>query len=197
LLLGVLLVLIAVLLGVRVFASMDDSVTVWALKGNVVAGAPVTGHDVVAVSVRFFSEDQAKQYISAAEPFPAGEIAKQDMAKHELLPVASLTRKSTTERLDFPIPVKPENLPPVRPQDRVNVIVVTGGGGGSKGTFTMVLSDVEVVATPSSGGGALGVSSDSGELTVRVDPKKQKDFDQTKVAGLLESGNVIVVHKVR
>lgn len=194
LLLGVLMVLVAVLLGVRVFASMDDSVQVWALKDDVVAGAPVTGQDVVAVSVRFFSDDQARQYISAADPFPAGQLAARDLGKHQLLPVAALSHKHATKLLDMPVPVKPDNLPPLHPQDRVNIVVVTKAGSDHP-TFSMVLSNVEVVSTPSSGGSALGVGSpDSGVLTVRVDPASQPHFDQARVAGLLGTGNVVVVH---
>lgn len=196
LLLGVLLVLIAMLLGVRVFASMDDSVQVWALKDNMVVGAPVSPNDVVAVSIRFFSNDQAKQYVSAAKPFPGGKVATQDMRKHQLVPVASLAGQATKQLLDFPVPVKPENLPPLKPQDRVNIVVVTDStSSGTSPTYTMVLSEAEVVSAPSDGGGALSVGTSAGGLTVRVDPSTQKGFNETKVAGLLQTGNLIVINR--
>ena len=193
LLFGVLLVIVAMLLGARVFAMADNTVEVYAVKADMKTGDALADSSVVAVRVRFTGSDNADAYVSATEAIPPAMKVTRDLHAGEFLPRSAFGSTTQQELLDMAIPVKDEAIPPLSTGDHVNVVVQPQATSGQSAEAVMVLKDVPVVQVPSTGGGGITGSSASSGLTVRVDPAKQAGFDQAKVSGQMARGTVLVI----
>lgn len=84
---GVLLVLLAVVLGARVVAAADDSVAVWSVTKDLAAGSVVGPGDLRSVDVRL--GEVATAYVGVGSA-PQGWVAIRPLAAGELLPVDAL-----------------------------------------------------------------------------------------------------------
>ena len=193
LLFGVLLVIVAMLLGARVFAMADNTVEIYAVKADMKTGDALEGSSVVPVRVRFTASDNAEAYVSATESIPQSMKVTHDLRAGEFLPRSAFATTTPQELLDMAIPVKDEAIPPLNSGDHVNVVVQPQATSGESSEAVMVLKDVPVVQVPSSGGGGITGSNASSGLTIRVDPAKQEGFDQAKVSGLMARGTVLVI----
>ncbi len=193
LLFGVLLVIVAMLLGARVFAMADNTVEIYAVKADMKTGDALEGSSVVPVRVRFTASDNAEAYVSATESIPQAMKVTHDLRAGEFLPRSAFATTTPQELLDMAIPVKDEAIPPLNSGDHVNVVVQPQATSGESSEAVMVLKDVPVVQVPNSGGGGITGSNASSGLTVRVDPAKQEGFDQAKVSGLMARGTVLVI----
>jgi hypothetical protein len=193
LLFGVLLVVVAMLLGARVFAMADNTVEVYAVKSDMKTGDALLASSVVAVRVRFTGSNNADAYVSATEAIPSAMKVTHDLRAGEFLPRSAFASTTQQQLLDMAIPVKDEAIPPISIGDHVNVVVQPQTTSGQSSTPVMVLKDVPVVQVPSNGGGGITGGSASAGLTVRVDPAKQPGFDQAKVSGLMAQGTVLVI----
>lgn len=87
LLVGVLLVLLATILGSVVVARADDRVPMYAAKGTVAPGQPLTGDDVVRVDALL--GDGVAPYLPADEPLPQDLWTLRELRAGELIPLAS------------------------------------------------------------------------------------------------------------
>jgi hypothetical protein len=192
LLLGVLLVIVAMLLGARVFAMADNTVEIYAVKADMKTGDALDGSSVVPVRVRFTASDNADAYVSATEVIPSAMKVTHDLRAGEFLPRSAFASTTQAQLLDMAIPVKDEAIPPLHTGDHVNVVVQPQVTGQSSAAV-MVLTDVPVVQVPSAGGSGITGSNASPGLTVRVDPARQVRFDQAKVSGLMARGTVLVI----
>jgi hypothetical protein len=193
LLFGVLLVIVAMLLGARVFAMADNTVEIYAVKADMKTGDVLEGSSVVPVRVRFTGADNANAYVSATETIPTAMKITHDLRAGEFLPRSAFAATTTEQLLDMAIPVKDEAIPPLGTGDHVNVVVSPQAASGESSDAVMVLKDVPVVQAPSTGGGGITGGNASAGLTVRVDPAKQPGFDQAKVSGLMARGTVLVI----
>ena len=193
LLFGVLLVIVAMLLGARVFAMADNTVEIYAVKADMKTGDALTDGSIVPVRVRFTATDSANAYVSATERIPAATKVTHDLRAGEFLPRSAFGPTTPQQLLDMAIPVKDGAIPPLTTDDHVNVVVQPQATSGESAQAVMVLTDVPVVQVPSTGGGGITGSNASSGLTVRVDPAKQPGFDQAKVSGLMARGTVLVI----
>lgn len=163
--LGVLLVLVAVVVGARVVAGSDKSTDVWAVRHDVAAGTTLTGADLARVRVRLY--DDAGAYLSTVSS-PAGKVATRDLRSGELLPRSALALRPAGVLL--PLAVATGNYPTaLAAGDRIDVYASAGATGGSADPSVLVLSGVAVQAVSASGSG-FASASDKVQILVRVDP---------------------------
>src|SRR5688500_8698184 len=87
LLIGLLLVLLSVVVGAKVFAEADERVAVWAVTRDLGADTTLASGDLVARSVRL--DQAAGRYVSADQSLD-GLVLRRAVGKDELLPVAAL-----------------------------------------------------------------------------------------------------------
>ena len=110
-LLGVLLVLLAVVAGARVFAAADRYSRVYVAKHDLVPGERVTAGDLTVGRVRL--DGQGSLYVAAGAP-PVGYVVTRYVGAHEFLPVAALAagaQKDADTRF-VTVPVAAGHLPP-------------------------------------------------------------------------------------
>ncbi len=88
LLIGVLLVLLATVLGSVVVARADDRVPMYAAKSAIAPGRPLTADDVVRVDVRL--GDGVAAYLPAEQPLPPDLWTLRELRAGELIPEASI-----------------------------------------------------------------------------------------------------------
>ena len=146
---GLLIVAGSVVLGARLLASADDTVTVWAVAGDHGAGSPLGPDDLVAVRVRFTDDADLERYLPADEPLPDDVVLSRGVGGGELLPRAAVGAAQDATTVQVPIEVEPHRVPSgVGAGSVVNVWVGSAGGrrGGTEPGFA--LSGVTVVDAP-------------------------------------------------
>jgi hypothetical protein len=195
LLLGLLLVIVAMLLGARVFASADDTVAVYQVKSAMFTGDPVTADSMVVTRVHFSESSVADNYVSAAQPLPTGQVVNHDLRAGEMLTQGSVSPKTQTPTVELSVPISTGDITLVTKNSRVDVIVVPNSTTGTaKAAPTKVLSNVLVTSVPGGSGGAFsGGSSGGSSITVRVNPASQTAFDSVKLAASLHDSTVYIV----
>jgi len=188
LLLGVVLVLVAVALGARVFAGAESYQRVWMTTRALDAGEPLTQADVTPVRVRLFAAVSA--YLDANRPVPVGYLLTRTVGTHELLPFAALRPAAgdPTSRL-VAVPVTPGHLPGgLASGDRVDVWVTPHAAtGGPAGAPRLVVADVSVVDRDG-GGQTLGVSETLTDVVVSVPA-----FQVAALIAAIQTGSVDLV----
>ena len=143
------------LLGARLLASADDSVTVWAAGAALSPGQRVTSADLVRTQVRFRSQDDADRYLSAAE-LPADATVDRVVGEGELLARSALGDPATRTLTEVPLSVGTEAVPDtVSVGSTVDVWVTPqpAASGAAAGTAAAqrsarVFDDVRVVSAP-------------------------------------------------
>lgn len=190
---GVLIVVVSVVAGARLFASADDSVAVWAADTDLVAGSAVSADDLRVVHVRFRDGDDLEGYVLAAEAPDGAAVLTRDVGAGELLPSGALGSGDDADVVHVPVPVEGVRVPPsVRAGSVVDVWASgdaltsapggtgdgTGDGSGASGSEApspgalLLLEEVQVVEAPS-GDAQLGSTSDR-QLVIAV-PDEQQD----------------------
>jgi hypothetical protein len=195
LLLGLLLVIVAMLLGARVFASADDTVAVYQVKSAMFTGDALTADSVTVTRVHFSEGSVADNYVGAAQALPAGQVVNHDLRAGEMLTQGSVSAKTQTPTVELSVPISTGDVALVTKNSRVDVIVVPNSvTGAAKASPTKVLADVLVTSIPGGSGGAFSSGSTGGSsITVRVDPASQKGFDSVKLAASLHDSTVYIV----
>jgi len=197
LLLGLLLVVVAMLLGARVFASADDTVAVYQVKAAMFTGDALTQDSVTITRVHFSEGSVADNYVSAAQALPAGQVVNHDLRAGEMLTQGSVSPKATTPTVELSVPISTGDTALVTKNSRIDVIVVpnTTTGSTAKVAPTKVLSNVLVTSVPGGSGGAFssGSTSAGSSITVRVNPATQTAFDSVKLAASLHDSTVYIV----
>ena len=105
LLVGVLLVLLAVVLGGRVVAAADDTTPVFVAAKPLVPGQPVTDEDLEVVRVHL--DDVAQTYVDATHSLPGGTYVLRPVREGELVPGSALGGKGRVRVKTLTVPVDP------------------------------------------------------------------------------------------
>ena len=190
LLVGVTIVAVCVLLGARLLATADDTVGVWAVRGDMAEGTEVTVADLERRDLRFASEDLAGRYLSADDLLPDGSVLTHDVGAGELLPRAALRTGGTPDLVEVPIALPSEAVPAtLRSGELVDVWVTPTADAGEEPRAVRVLEQVRVVAVPRSGS-ALGPSS-TRQVVVGL-PVEDEGVLGTALARLSDGAAVIV-----
>ena len=99
--LGVALVLLSVVLGVKVVASADSTEPVWAATHDLAAGTVLAADDVAVVRARLGGSSST--YL-ASDQHVAGQTLTRQIRRGELLPVASVAPSEQTTTVTVPLP---------------------------------------------------------------------------------------------
>ncbi len=146
---GLLIVAGSVVLGARLLAAADDTVTVWAVVDDQGVGSPVGTDDVVAVRVRFADDADLDRYLPADDPLPDGIVLARGIGSGELLPRAAIDTEPEVGTVQVPLDLEPTRVPPAVDTGSVVDVYVGGlGGRGDDRPRGPALSEVTVVAAP-------------------------------------------------
>lgn len=146
---GLLIVAGSVVLGARLLAAADDTVSVWAVVDDQGAGSPVGVDDVVAVRVRFADDADLAHYLPAEDPLPDDIVLSRGIGAGELLPRAAIDPARDAGTVRVPVDLEPDRVPPdVDTGSVVDVYVGGVGGRGDRAPSGLALSEVTVVAAP-------------------------------------------------
>jgi len=107
----VLLVTGSVVLGARLLAAVDDTVTVWAVAEDQGVGSPLTEEDLVAVRVRFDDLGDLDRYFQADEALPSDAVLLRGVGAGELLPRGALGPGDDADLVHVPLEVEPHRVP--------------------------------------------------------------------------------------
>lgn len=167
LVIGILMVLVAVIVGARVVAGADRSTTVWSLSRPVSAGTVLTRADLGQARVRLY--DNAGSYLSTAAA-PTGKVVTRDLAAGDLLPRSAL--RSRPAGVLLPLGVASGSYPrSLGAGDRIDVFAASSSAtsGGDK-EYRLVLIDVTVQSIDV-GGTGFASASDNVQILVQVKPE--------------------------
>jgi hypothetical protein len=183
--LGVLLVTGSVVLGARLLAAADDTVTVWAMTGERGAGAPVVAGDLVVQRVRFADDTTLDRYFVADEPVPDDLVLVRAVGEGELLARSAVGAAEEEAVLRVPLEVDPNRVPPDVAAGSVVDVWLTDGSGPvvtptAKGDADdradgPALSGVTVVAAPAYDD-TFAVTG-ARQLVVAVDDDRAAEFE--------------------
>lgn len=177
------------LLGARLLANADNTITVWSLSHDIVAGQPVTDADVTAARVRFTSAREADRYLDAGQSLPTGVDALSDLRAGELLPRAALGAAGTAKLVELPITVPSSSVPATaRVGSRLDVWVTAPDAPRAD----LLLDDVAVVSLSAGSSSSLSPSS-TRQIIVGIDPHQADALP--KVLAALASGTVALTRQ--
>ena len=146
---GLLLVLVAVLVGARVLASADQSVQVWAVQADLAAGTTLAAGDLRSVRVQLY--DSAASYLGAAAS-PVGRTLLRALSAGDLLPRSALGGAPGGSLVS--IPVSPQHVPgSLRAGQRIDLYATAKPAAGAAAKTARVLAGVTVqqVRVPDAG----------------------------------------------
>lgn len=179
LVIGVLMVLVAILVGARVVASSDKSIKVWAVAHDVAPGTRLTDDDLRPERVRLFGD--SARYLSV-QTSPLGRTVNRDLRAGDLLPGAALVAAPATAVL--PLSVDLDDTPPgLAHGDRIDVYVIPGASDRS-GPTQLVLGNA-VVQSVSGGSDGLASENSKVQITVTLDPRQEDGVVKHIAAGTL------------
>ena len=186
LLLGVLLVLVSVAVGAKVFAEADERVDVWAVTHDLGADTTLSEDDLVRRSVRL--DEAADRYVSADEPLE-GLVLRRPVGADELLPVAALGEPGGTDQRRVVIEVDRIAAAGLDKGSVVDVYAVREAAANAEPAEPeLVLAGVTVAEDVSGGGGAFVGSGSTAGVTLLVDGP-----DVPRVIDAVAHGTVHVV----
>ncbi len=180
LLAGVLLVLLAVVLGARLMATADDTVAVWSLTRALDAGAPLQADDLRPVNVRLGEASNA--YVGVASGLPTGYVAARPLSAGELLAVGAVTPAGSGPALrNVTVAVGRFHAPAdVGRGQRVDVYVTPDDGATALTVSGALVADVVT------DGGRLGPSGDGMGVVLAVPPEDVQVLVQAVQDGAID-----------
>lgn len=187
LLLGIVLLLLAVVAGARVFAAADNLTRVYVAAHDLVPGQHVSSDDLSVGQVRL--QGQGGYYIAAGVAPPVGYVVTRYVGAHEFVPIAALaaTTPATASRF-VTVPVQPGHLSgDLARGDLVDVYLTPKVGAGARVPPPTLV--IEGVAVESREGGARTFAGNASLAVVLAVPAGQ-------VAALVhavESGTIDLV----
>jgi len=185
---GIAIVAVSVVAGIRLVGGADDSVSVWAVTEDLGAGAVVEREHLEARSVRFADTADAGRYLRTDEPLPAVRYLTRGIGAGELLPAAALGEAAASGLVQVPIRVPGDGVPPtVDVGSRVDVYV--SDDAEARRPAVLLLGDVVVTAAPRAED-SLGSSGDR-QLVLGV-PEGEDDA-LTRVIAAAAAGTLTVV----
>ncbi len=185
---GLLLVVVAVVVGARVIGASSRTTPVWSAAHDLAVGTVLTDADLTAVDVNL--GNSAARYLSAdSGQSTAGRTLTQAVRAGELVPVSAVA--APTSGRVIVIGVSPDHMPPgVQHGSKIDLYLTSGStASGTGGTTSLVASGITVqsVTAPSSGG-LSGATSNRYQLSALLDPATAD-----RLVKLLPSGDPIVV----
>ncbi len=185
LLLGLLLVLISVAVGAKIFAQADQRIQVWSVTRDLGPRSTLAAGDLAVRSVRL--DRATSRYVSAGEPL-VGLVLTRPVGRDELLPVASVGQPGTEEQRRVVIEVDRFGATGLAKGRVVDVYSVRDTPSGTDPAKPdLVLTAVTVAEDVSAGGGFGGTGSRVG-VTVYV-----AGSDVSKVIDAVAHGTVYLV----
>jgi hypothetical protein len=192
LLVGIAIVAVCILLGARLLAAADDTVAVWSVRHDMLAGTALTPEDLQAVHLRFGSPELAGRYLSAAGAPPAATVVTRDVAAGELLPRGALGSGGTVDLVEVPVALPSDAVPStLRAGELVDIWVTPSSETGRASRAVRVLEQVRVMAVPHSGT-ALGPSSTQ---QVVVGVRAEDEARLATALAQLSDGSAVVVRR--
>ena len=186
---GVAIVAASVLVGARVLARADESVTVWTAAADLPVGHEVQESDLRATRVRFLDETDAARYLVVGRPLPEPSTLLRPVEAGELVPAAAVGDPGDDGLLSVPVSVPALSVPPdVAPGSLVDVWVTTESDAG-RPVSRPLLTGVVVLAAPAATDG-FGASGDR-QLVLGVGADEEEALGRT-LAAVGESGLTIV-----
>ena len=186
LLAGLLMVLLSVVVGAKVFADADERVEVWSVTRDLGADTPLTDDDVAVVAVRL--DEVAGGYVSADEDLE-GLVLSRPLGKGELLPVSAVARSDADDQRRVVIEVDRFGVAGLAKGRVVDLYVVRETPSSEPPAAPeLVLAGVTVGEDVKSGGSAFGGSGSKAGVTLLVD-----QVDVPEVIDAVAHGSVYVV----
>lgn|GEM_PF-619018 len=162
LLFGVLLVLVSVVIGARLFQSADRTAAWVAAKADLPAGHVVTAADLVTVHAQLDDDTAARYYPGRRMKEIVGGTLARPVGKGELLSGGDFAGEDSPATRIVPVVVKAGRIPDLAPGDHVDVYVYQPAGavsGTDNGTGTSGATgdpngqgQADGVGTPAAGG---------------------------------------------
>ncbi len=185
---GIAIVAVSVIAGIRLVGAADDSVSVWAVTEDLGAGAVVEREHLESRWVRFADPADAERYLRTDEPLPGVRYLTRGIGAGELLPAAALGEAAESGLVQVPIRVTGDGVPPsVDVGSRVDVYV--SDDAEARRPAVLLLGDVVVTAAPRTED-SLGSSGDR-QLVLGV-PESEDDA-LTRVIAAAAAGTLTVV----
>ena len=151
---GIVIVAASVLVGARVLAAADDTVSVWTLETDAGPGDVITEDDLVTRRVRFADGADLDRYFTVDDELPADLRLLRGLGQGELLPRAAVGSSDDSDTVEISLEVSPGLVPTsVAPGSVVDVYLVAApddGPGPSRrpDDAEPALSSVTVVDAP-------------------------------------------------
>lgn len=198
LVIGVLLVLVAVVLGAAAFSVADDRVGMWAARHTLTPGQEVTAEDFVRVDVQL--GDATSDYLGAGERLPNGAVVDRPLRAGELVPRSAVIDPTEKRVREVPVRVDPIYLSNLAVGSRVTVYVPDTSSADPDApssadrevTYTELVDRATVASLPQRSGSV--ISSSASSSAVIVVPEEQVaellslDQDTAAVKLVLEGG---------
>jgi hypothetical protein len=144
---GIAIVAVSVVAGVRLVGGADDTISVWAVTEDLGAGGSVDPDMLEARAVRFADAADAARYLRVDEPLPAGRFLTRGVGAGELLPLAALGEAGRAGVVQVPIRVPVDGVPPsVVVGSHVDVYV--SDDAEASRPAVLLLGDVAVTGAP-------------------------------------------------
>jgi hypothetical protein len=188
LVLGVLLVLLAVVSGARVFAGAGHYTGVYVARHALVPGEHLAAGDLSVGEVRF--NDDGASYVAASGRAPIGYVVTRYVDAGEFVPLAALSANSAqvTDSRYVTVPVSPGHLPDgLDHGDLVDVYVTPKVATGDK--VPLPSRVLAAVAVDSDDGGSQSLSAGSTVAVVLDVPAA----DVATMVHAVESGTIDLV----
>jgi hypothetical protein len=160
----------------------DDTVSVWAVSEDIVAGASVSESQLSAVSVHL---PDIEPYVKASEAISPELLATRDFAAGELLTRAGVAPSTAAGRQRIvTLPVLRNQMPAdLRVGDRVDVYVVERGSDGEPSAAPRLVLRSAIVSGVDDDSGAFGGSSLDVGVALSVDSARVADVVAAQAQG--------------
>jgi hypothetical protein len=167
LLAGLLMVLLSVVVGAKVFADADERVEVWSVTRDLGADTTLSEDDLDVTAVRL--DGVARRYLSASQDL-AGLVLTRPVSRGELLPVSAVGRADDRDRRRIVIEVDRFGVSGLGKGGVVDLYVVRETPAGDETSRPeLVLAGVTVGEDVRSGGATFGGSGSRSGVTLLVD----------------------------
>jgi hypothetical protein len=183
---GLVLVLLSVVVGAKIFADADERVRVWTVTHDLGADTPLADGDLVARAVRL--DAAAARYVAADQDLD-GLVLTRPVGRGELLPLAAVAVGGAAEQRRVVVEVDRIGAGGLDKGRVVDVYAVREAtGGASAPPPELVLAEVTVADDVRASGSAFGGNAGKAGVALLV--------DGPDVAGLIDAmahGSVYVV----
>lgn len=186
---GVLLVLLSVLAGVRLVSSLDDTTPVYAATRPLLPGEPVAETDLVRVSVQL--GDPLSRYLDGTVPVAPGTYVLRQVGPGELVPAGAIGSATQARDKTVTVPVDPAAASTLATGTVVDVWVSRKdpAGGSAHYLEPELLLERAVVAQVPTNGGALGMGVGRTAVQVVVPADRVAEL----IAGVDQDAKVTLV----